>query len=51
MIATHEHLDILRDVAHSDTWPDRLGFVLRGPGWAYHRHAERHEPQSLAGVS
>ncbi|HMJ75670.1 MAG TPA: sterol desaturase family protein [Iamia sp.] len=51
VIATHEHLDILRDVAHSDTWSDRLGFVLRGPGWAYQRHAERHEPQPLAGVS
>ena len=50
-IATHEHADILRDVARSDTWSDRLGFVLRGPGWAYQRHAERHEPQPLAGVS
>lgn len=50
-IATHEHADILRDVARSDTWSDRLGFVLRGPGWAYQRHAERHETQPLAGVS
>ncbi|HEX7132426.1 MAG TPA: sterol desaturase family protein [Iamia sp.] len=50
-IATHEHADILRDVARSDTWSDRLGFVLRGPGWAYQRHAERHESQPLAGVS
>ena len=38
VIATHEHVDILRDVAHSDTWSDRIGFVLRGPGWAYERH-------------
>ncbi len=50
-IATHEHADILRDVARSNTWSDRIGFVLRGPGWAYQRHAERHEPQPLAGVS
>lgn len=50
-IATHEHADILRDVARSDTWSDRLGFLLRGPGWAYQRHAERHESQPLAGVS
>lgn len=50
-IATHEHADILRDVARSDTWSDRIGFVLRGPGWAYQRHAERHESQPLAGVS
>ena len=38
-IATHEHRDILRDVARSTTWRDRLGFVFRGPGWAYRRHA------------
>lgn len=50
-IATHEHADILRDVARSDTWSDRIGFVLRGPGWAYQRHAERQESQPLAGVS
>ncbi|QYG95729.1 sterol desaturase family protein [Iamia sp. SCSIO 61187] len=37
-IATHEHVDILRDVAGSTTWSDRLGFVFRGPGWAYQRH-------------
>ena len=40
-IAGHEYADILRDVAHSTTWRDRLSFVLRGPGWAYARHAER----------
>ena len=39
-IATHEHVDMLRDVARSTTWRDRLSFVLRGPGWAYRRHAE-----------
>ena len=39
-IATHEHADMLRDVATSDNWNDRLSFVLRGPGWAYARHAE-----------
>lgn len=40
-IATHEHADILRDVAHARTWRDRLSYVLRGPGWAYERHRER----------
>jgi sterol desaturase/sphingolipid hydroxylase (fatty acid hydroxylase superfamily) len=40
-IAGHEYVDILRDIAHSTTWHDRLSFVLRGPGWAYRRHAER----------
>jgi sterol desaturase/sphingolipid hydroxylase (fatty acid hydroxylase superfamily) len=34
-IATHEHADMLRDVARARTWRDRLGYVLRGPGWAY----------------
>ena len=46
-IASHEFADIVRDVAHSTTWSDRLSFVLRGPGWAYRRHAER----ALGGVS
>lgn len=40
-IATHEHADILRDVAHSTSWRERLSYVVRGPGWAYARHAER----------
>ncbi|HEY4377440.1 MAG TPA: sterol desaturase family protein, partial [Acidimicrobiales bacterium] len=42
-IATHEHADMLRDVRASTSWSDRLGFVLRGPGWAYARHAEAHD--------
>ena len=41
-IATHEYKDMLRDVATSTTWRDRLSFVLRGPGWAYARHAQQH---------
>jgi sterol desaturase/sphingolipid hydroxylase (fatty acid hydroxylase superfamily) len=40
-IATHEHRDILRDVAHSKTWRERLSFVVRGPGWAYEQHRRR----------
>ena len=40
-IIDHELVDIARDVSHSTTWRDRLSFVLRGPGWAYQRHAER----------
>jgi len=39
-IASHEYVDIVRDVAASTTWRDRLSFVLRGPGWAYRRRAE-----------
>jgi sterol desaturase/sphingolipid hydroxylase (fatty acid hydroxylase superfamily) len=39
-VATHEYRDIVRDVAASTTWRDRLGFVLRGPGWAYERHRQ-----------
>ncbi len=39
-VATHEYRDIVRDVAGSTTWRDRLGFVLRGPGWAYERHRQ-----------
>jgi sterol desaturase/sphingolipid hydroxylase (fatty acid hydroxylase superfamily) len=40
-IASHEHADMLRDVAGSRTWRGRLSFVVQGPGWAYQRHAER----------
>ncbi|MFN7150859.1 MAG: sterol desaturase family protein, partial [Microthrixaceae bacterium] len=40
-IAAHEYADIVRDVAGSTTWRDRLSFALRGPGWAYERHPAR----------
>ncbi len=46
-IATHEYRDIIRDVARSENWGDRLSYVLRGPGWAYERHADL----DAAGVS
>ena len=39
-VASHEHVDMLRDVGRATSWPERLSFVLRGPGWAYRRHAE-----------
>ena len=39
-VSTHEYRDMFRDVARSDNWRDRLGFVLRSPGWAYARRAE-----------
>ncbi|HLN05168.1 MAG TPA: sterol desaturase family protein [Acidimicrobiales bacterium] len=40
-IATHEHVEMLRDVARSRTWRDRLSYVVRGPGWANRRNVER----------
>ena len=40
VVASHEYRDILRDVAGSTNWHDRLSFVLRGPGWAYDRHRQ-----------
>ena len=36
-IATHEHVDILRDVARSTTWRERLGHVVAHPGWGKRR--------------
>jgi sterol desaturase/sphingolipid hydroxylase (fatty acid hydroxylase superfamily) len=39
-VSTHEYRDMFTDVARSTNWRDRLGFVLRGPGWAYRRRAE-----------
>jgi sterol desaturase/sphingolipid hydroxylase (fatty acid hydroxylase superfamily) len=47
-VATHEYVDILRDVARSDGWRERLSYVLRGPGWAHRRHAERAEQADQA---
>ena len=40
VVATHEYRDLLADSARSDNWSDRLGFVLRGPGWSYERKAD-----------
>ena len=39
-VSGHEYRSMLRDVARSHTWRDRLGFVLRSPGWGYARRAE-----------
>jgi len=39
-VAAHEHFEMLHDVRRSTTWRERLSYVLRGPGWAYRRHAE-----------
>ncbi len=40
-IATHEYEDLARDIASSTGWAERLSYVLRGPGWAMRRRAER----------
>jgi sterol desaturase/sphingolipid hydroxylase (fatty acid hydroxylase superfamily) len=39
-IVTHEYADMLRDVAGSTSWGERLSYVLRGPGWAARHRAE-----------
>jgi len=39
-IATHEFRDILRDVAGSTGWGERLSYVVRGPGWGNRHRAE-----------
>jgi sterol desaturase/sphingolipid hydroxylase (fatty acid hydroxylase superfamily) len=49
-VASHEWVDIVRDVGRADGWGERLGYALRGPGWAYERDAARGEP-AAAGVS
>ena len=40
-VGTHEHREMLDDVARSTSWRERLSYVLRGPGWAYARQKER----------
>ncbi len=39
-IVTHEYRDMLRDVAGSTSWRERLSYVVRGPGWANRHRAE-----------
>ncbi|HET9075095.1 MAG TPA: sterol desaturase family protein [Solirubrobacteraceae bacterium] len=39
-VATHEWVAMIRDVRAARTWADRLGFIFRGPGWAYRRRDE-----------
>ena len=34
VIAFHEYRDIARDVRGATRWADRLGYVVRGPGWS-----------------
>ena len=36
-VATHEYASIINDVRNADNWRDRIGYVLRGPGWANDR--------------
>ena len=42
-IVSHEYADMLRDVAGSTSWRERLSYVLRGPGWAM-RHRRSGQP-------
>jgi sterol desaturase/sphingolipid hydroxylase (fatty acid hydroxylase superfamily) len=46
-IATHEYLDMFGDVERSDTWAERFGHVVRGPGWGRARAALAPDPASL----
>ncbi len=38
-VAGHEYLDIATDVTGARNWSERIGYVVRGPGWAYERRA------------
>jgi len=40
-IATHEYMDLARDLASSSGWGERMSYVLRGPGWSLRRRAQR----------
>ena len=39
-IACHEYIEMLRDVADSTSWRERLSHVVRGPGWASKHRSE-----------
>jgi len=38
-IVSHEYAEMLRDVARSTGWVERLSYVVRGPGWATRHRA------------
>jgi sterol desaturase/sphingolipid hydroxylase (fatty acid hydroxylase superfamily) len=40
-VATHELVALARDVRGASRWRDRVGYVLRGPGWSPADLAER----------
>ena len=42
-IAGHEYLEMIKDVARSTSWRERLSYLVRGPGWA-----ARHREQNLS---
>jgi sterol desaturase/sphingolipid hydroxylase (fatty acid hydroxylase superfamily) len=45
-IASHEHIEMLRDVALARTWRDRISYVVRSPGWSDRRNAGRDQAAS-----
>ncbi len=45
-IATHEYADMISDVSSATNWADRIGFVIRGPGWAYRRREAHVAPDA-----
>jgi len=38
-IASHEYVDMAREIASSTGWTERLSYVFRGPGWAKRHRA------------
>ncbi len=50
-VATHEFVALLRDVAGSTGWAERLGYVVRGPGWATRHRAEVAPVAAMAPVA
>jgi len=47
-IATHEFAAMVRDVAGASGWAERLGHVVRGPGWGARRGASPTGPVKVA---
>ena len=43
-VIVHEHDRMLRDVARSTSWTERLNVVLRGPGWSYAHYPDLAAP-------
>ena len=48
-IATTSTPQMLRDVAGSTSWRERLSYIVRGPGWANAHRAEQAAPHACPG--
>ena len=35
VVLSHEYASLWRDIRRAETWPDRLSYLLKAPGWSH----------------